>query len=226
MIRGQGLGIEHVERGAGDPARLQRLDQRRLIDDRAARRIDQPCRRLHERELGGAHQSDRAPTEDEMDGDDVGLAEQRVLVDERRASGAGDLAGEILTPGDHRHAEGEGDPGNLLADIAQPDHAEALAPQVCADARLPAAIADRGGFAGEVARAGEDESPGELDGRRGFIAGRGHELSELRICHFVLVHPERIDLHSMGGPLIRPSEFGVSAHRELAAGNPDHVGWR
>ena len=65
-----------------------------------------------------------------MDGDDVGLPEQRVLVDERRANGAGDLAGEILAPGDHRHAEGERDPGNLLADIAQPDHAEALAPQV------------------------------------------------------------------------------------------------
>src|SRR5262245_3390465 len=104
-----------------------------------------------------------------MDGDDVGLAEQRVFIDEGRAGGAGDLARQILAPGDHRHAEGEGDPGHLLADITQPDHAEALAPQIYADPRLPAAIADRGGFAGEVARAREDERPGELDGRRGFV---------------------------------------------------------
>ena len=29
-----GLLLEHVERGAGDAAALQRLDQRRLVDDR------------------------------------------------------------------------------------------------------------------------------------------------------------------------------------------------
>ena len=85
-----------------------------------------------------------------MDGHDVGLAEQHALGDERRAGGAGDLRRQVLAPGDHRHAEGEADPGNLLADIAQSQDAEALAPQVCAETGLPAAIAYRTGFPREV----------------------------------------------------------------------------
>ena len=36
-----GLVLEHVEAGAGDRAALQRFDQRRFVDDRAARDVDQ-----------------------------------------------------------------------------------------------------------------------------------------------------------------------------------------
>ena len=40
-----GLGGEHVERRAGDRAVLQRIEQRRLVDDRAARDIDEVAAR-------------------------------------------------------------------------------------------------------------------------------------------------------------------------------------
>ena len=74
MIRRKGLGIEDVERCASDLARLQRSDQGCLVDDRAARRVDQPRRRLHERQLDGADQPGRPPTEHKMNGHDVGIA--------------------------------------------------------------------------------------------------------------------------------------------------------
>ena len=41
------LGILHVERRPGEPARGQRLGQRRVIDQSAARRVDEKRRRLH-----------------------------------------------------------------------------------------------------------------------------------------------------------------------------------
>ncbi len=45
------LLLEHVERRAGDAVRAQRLDQRRLVDDRTARDVDEIGGRLHQREL-------------------------------------------------------------------------------------------------------------------------------------------------------------------------------
>ena len=51
IVGRQRLLREHVERGAGDLSRFQRLDQRRLVDHAAARDIDQIGGRLH----GGEH---------------------------------------------------------------------------------------------------------------------------------------------------------------------------
>ena len=44
------LAVEHVETGAADPAFGQGFVERRLVDDAAARRVDQICRRLHARQ--------------------------------------------------------------------------------------------------------------------------------------------------------------------------------
>ena len=74
MVERQRLDVEHVEAGAGDLLSLQRGDQRRLVDDRAARGVDEIGRRLHQREFGGADQPARAVAEHDMDGDEVGLA--------------------------------------------------------------------------------------------------------------------------------------------------------
>src|SRR5262245_14986228 len=46
-LRGQRLLIEDVQRGAGDPSVLERLEQRRFVDQRAAGHIDQVRVRLH-----------------------------------------------------------------------------------------------------------------------------------------------------------------------------------
>src|ERR1700737_4821462 len=57
--RRQRLNVEYVDRRAGDLPVLQRADQSLLFDYRPARRIDQPGRRLHSRQLRGTYQAPR-----------------------------------------------------------------------------------------------------------------------------------------------------------------------
>ena len=49
-----GLVLEHVEAGAGDPARPQRAHERGLVDDRTARGVDEEGGLLHQLELARA----------------------------------------------------------------------------------------------------------------------------------------------------------------------------
>src|SRR5258706_1440265 len=49
--RRQRLNVEYVDRRAGDALVRQHVDQRLLVDDRPARRIDQPGRWLHSLQL-------------------------------------------------------------------------------------------------------------------------------------------------------------------------------
>src|ERR1700732_1337849 len=57
--RRQRLDVEYIDRRAGDVLVLQHADQRLLVDDRPARRIDQPCRWLHSAQLRGPDQPAR-----------------------------------------------------------------------------------------------------------------------------------------------------------------------
>ena len=57
MVRRQRLLSEDVQRGAPEPAVLEHLDQRILVHDRAARRVDQQGGRLHPRESLAADQA-------------------------------------------------------------------------------------------------------------------------------------------------------------------------
>src|SRR5271163_3088380 len=49
------LNVEYVDRRAGDLPVLQHADQSLLLDDRPARRIDQPGRRPHSPQLRGTY---------------------------------------------------------------------------------------------------------------------------------------------------------------------------
>src|SRR5277367_199634 len=77
--RRQRLSVEYVDRRAGDLLVLQHADQSLLIDDRSARRIDQPGRWLHSLQLRGPYQAARTAAQHQMDGQDVGLLEQLIL---------------------------------------------------------------------------------------------------------------------------------------------------
>src|ERR1700719_1037472 len=55
--RRQRLSVEYVDRRAGDLLVLQHADQSLLFDDRPARRIDQPGRRLHSLQLSGPYEA-------------------------------------------------------------------------------------------------------------------------------------------------------------------------
>ena len=79
------LLLEDVEARAGDLAGAQRLDERRLVHDRAARDVDQVGSRLHQRELRRADQVVRLVGQQAGDDDEVGFAQQLV---ERHAARA------------------------------------------------------------------------------------------------------------------------------------------
>src|SRR6185437_17006715 len=51
IVAARRLLFQDVEPGAGDPALLQRLDQRRLVDSRPAPRVDEERATLHQTEL-------------------------------------------------------------------------------------------------------------------------------------------------------------------------------
>src|SRR5260370_15820526 len=71
VLSRQGLGIENVDRLPRHGPCAQGLDERLLVDDRAARRVDQPRRRFHEPQFGGADETAAAVAPDEVDGYDT-----------------------------------------------------------------------------------------------------------------------------------------------------------
>src|SRR5260370_33732550 len=87
--RRQRLNVEYVDRCAGDLLLLQHADQSLLIDDRPARRIDQPGRWLHSLQLRGPYQAPRTAAQHQIDRQDVGLLEQLVLGNQEWARGYG-----------------------------------------------------------------------------------------------------------------------------------------
>src|SRR5258708_3343017 len=67
VIRRQRLNIEYVDRRASDLLGLQRADQSLLVDNRPARRIDQPGRWLHSLQLSGPYEALRTAAQHHMD---------------------------------------------------------------------------------------------------------------------------------------------------------------
>ncbi len=65
------LRIEHVERGAGQPAVVERLDERRLVHDAAARAVDQAAGGLHFRQRRRADQAAGLVGQRRVDRDEV-----------------------------------------------------------------------------------------------------------------------------------------------------------
>src|SRR3546814_2468133 len=70
--------LEHVEPGAGDPPFLKGRDQRRLVDDLAARGVDQIGVALHQPKTLGIDNVVRLGRVRTVDGDDVHPAEHCV----------------------------------------------------------------------------------------------------------------------------------------------------
>jgi len=165
VVERQRLGIEHIERRADDPLGLQRLDERRLVDNQPARGVDEERGRLHQRELARADQPGRSWRQDEVDRDDVGATEKIVLGREGDAGGRAGLGCQILAPGEDLHAECPADGSDLASQPAEADHAERLAANASPDGPLPGAEADVAILLRDVAHEAEDQAPGEL-GRR------------------------------------------------------------
>ncbi len=166
-IVGRGrLLVEDIERRAGDAALDQGAMQRRFVDDRAARGVDQIGRRLHQAELAGADQMAGLRAQGAADRDEVGGLEQRVEIDQLDPEPVGlgpiglRIAGEML------HVERLQQPERLLADIAEADRADPLAGQAVAHvlgALVPAPGAGDPVLDEQFLRQGQNE--GQDDGR-------------------------------------------------------------
>ena len=129
------LVLEHVEPGAGQPAFPKHLDQRVLVDDVAARRVDDVGGRLHQRQTprrqemegrrrgGAVHRNDVHPGQHLVEALPVGRLE--LVLDCRRHA-----VPVVIVDG---QAECLGAAGDRRADAAHPHDAEALAPDAPAE---------------------------------------------------------------------------------------------
>ena len=116
---------------------LQRFQKRLLVDNRAARGVDEIGGRLHAGEIVAPDEAARALAQDHMDGDDIGARKQLLLggVADTRLLAA--FRRKVRAPGDHLHAERFGDARDLAAELAQTHHAQRPALDLDARKGLP-----------------------------------------------------------------------------------------
>ncbi len=177
MIGLQRLAVEDVEAGMADMATLQRLDHRRLIDQRAARGVDQDRAGLHPRDARLVEKAAGLVVEHKIERDDVGLLQKRIKLDHWHAH----IGSRRAIPGDHVEAHALGDARHLGADAAQSDDAERLAEHLHAFERLPGAGADVAIHAGEVAARRHHQRDGLFGDGRIAIALDGVDLDAERL---------------------------------------------
>jgi hypothetical protein len=77
----RGFGFEGVDRGTGHMARPDRLGERRLVDQPAARAVDDAHPRPGPGQRPGIEDPPRLVGQRHMQGDDVGAAQKRVQID-------------------------------------------------------------------------------------------------------------------------------------------------
>ena len=167
-VVGDRLAREDVERGAGDLAGVERVLERGVVDELAARAVDHAHAVLHLRERLGVQPAARLGRLGQVDRDEVGL---RVDV----GAGLGLLDAQLAVAlgahervvGDDAHAEAAGAGGDELADAAEPEHAEHLLVDLdAAELRaLPLARGQRAVRLRDVAREREHQRHGVLRGR-------------------------------------------------------------
>ena len=225
-VADRGLLAEHVDRGAGDHAALDRLVQRLLVHERAARGVDEVGARLHARELLAADQPARLLVQRGVQRHEVGLLQQRLERDQLDADRGGALAGDERVVGDDAHLEGARTLGHARADAPEADDAERVPGQFDALqlAALPAALAQRGVALRHVARDGEQQRQRVLDGGDGVGQWRvddDHAARRRRLeVDVVDAHPGAADHRELRGGLDHAlGDAGLAAHDDAG-----HVG--
>ena len=166
MVRGQRLGVGHVECRA-DPPGFQRGDQRIGVDQLAAGHVDQQRAVRQQREFAGADQPLGLRGVRGDDERDVGLREQPVQVRDRahlRRPGPG-APGQ---PGDRGDLEPAQPLLDRLPDVPVPDDQDPLVGQGPADGEPPRAAELVAGEVVQVPAAGQGEGEGEF-GRAGVV---------------------------------------------------------
>mmetsp|Transcript_52428 Transcript_52428/g.109375 ORF Transcript_52428/g.109375 Transcript_52428/m.109375 type:complete len:256 (+) Transcript_52428:96-863(+) len=167
------LVLVHVHGEPPDGPRVEPLDRRRRLHQRATGGVDDDHALLHLRH--------RRPVDDVVGGgkqrhvqrDDVRLAEQRLPVHVLHAQGLHLIRRILVVPEEAGRAEGLEDPRGDAADVAGADDADDLAVDV--EALEPAdgevVLADPVVRLGDLADDGEQQAHGELRHRVGAVGG-------------------------------------------------------
>ena len=167
---------EDVERGAGELAGAQRLDERLLVDQLAARGVDQARAVVHLRDrLRRSTTAARLGRERQVQREEVGRREHvSGRLDALDAELAEAVVGDERVVGDDAHAEADRAARDLLADAAEAEHAERLAVELDAapGLALPAALLQRGVRLRDVARERDQQADRVLGGRDDRRLGR------------------------------------------------------
>ena len=165
---------EDIETRCPNRAALQRLDQGRLVDDRAARGVDQHRAPPHEGEAARVDDAPGLVVEAEVERHHMGVCEQRIEGLGRRAGEIGRHAAPV--PGNDVHADSRAETHHLAADAAGADHAERLAGELHAVERAPRAGAQRAVHPRGLAAAVEHQRQRVLGDRDVAIALDGAHL--------------------------------------------------
>ena len=174
---------------------LQRLDERRLVDERTARGVDEQRARPQQRQARAVDQAARRIRDRQVEADDVGHLERRL--DRLRvicAELGHALRGDVRVVGDGSHPERARPRGHEPADAAVAEQRERLVGEL--DARealaLPGAVAQRALGRADVAREREQQRERVLGGRDDVRLGgvADDDARRRRRVHVDVVDPD------------------------------------
>ena len=142
------LLLENIEAGAGKPAGHQRVIQRLLLDDPAARGIDQIGGRLDPLQARCVEHPDRFRRLRAMNADEIGARQRCIEIGNRFAARRLDLGGRLVGIIDQNiHFHGKTALGGAGADAAETDDQHRLAEEIVgqhAQTVRPFAVLDDG----------------------------------------------------------------------------------
>ena len=176
----RGLGRllhEHVERRAADMPAVEPGLQRRLVDQPAARAVDDAHALLRLGEVLGRLEVAGGVGQRRVEGDEVGARQQLVQRDLLDAELHRAFGGQERIVGDDLHPEAQRAVGDDRADIARADQAQRLGGELHPHEAVLLPLAGLGGLVrlGQVA--------GEREHQRDGVLGGGDRVAERRVHH-------------------------------------------
>ena len=117
-----------------------------------------------------------------MDTDEIRLSEQLVLRYKQRSRCRRAFGGEVLAPGDDGHAEGFADLRDSASNVAEAEQSQCPSTEIIADEALPSTASQRCILVHEMTRAGQYESPSQLDGWSRAVAGMNYLNATFFCC--------------------------------------------
>ena len=154
---------------------FERRDERVLVDELAARRVDQANTVAHLRERARVQRARRLGREREMQREELRRGVDLTgRLDPLDAELAEPIGRDERVVREHAHAETARTPRDLLPDAAEAEHAERLPCELDAAVRLalPAALLERGMRLRDVARERDEQADRVLGGRHDGRLGR------------------------------------------------------